>query len=122
LPQFEKNTRFYPFLKAVVGCRMGAQLGLVQGLPRASGSQDKENRIRTVSIRHPWSSPSKAVRIDMHGQEGLQNGPQLITDPEARCRWIIRRSLPFSFLGWLVAHTPILSLFEVIRIGFKQRY
>ena len=88
---------------------MGARLGLVQRLPLAAGSQDKENRIGTISIRCTWSSPSEAVRIDMDGQEGLQNTPQLIADLEARRRWIIRRLLPFSSPGWLIAHTSYFS-------------
>jgi len=109
LPQFEEDARFHPLLKAIVRRRMRAQLGLVQSLPLASSSQDKEDGICTVSIRHARSSTSKAVGIDMHWQEWLQDGPQLITDPESCGRWIIRRSLPFSFLGFLFAHTSYCS-------------
>lgn len=63
---------------------MRAQLGLVERLPLAAGSQDKEDCISTVSIRHPRSSTSKAVGIDMDGQQRLEDSPQFIGNARIR--------------------------------------
>jgi hypothetical protein len=71
----EKDIRFHPLLKAIMRGRMRTQLGLVQGLPVAAGSQDVEDRVDTVSIRHARSSSAKAMGVDMHGQQGLEHCP-----------------------------------------------
>ena len=77
---------------------MRAQLGLVESLPLAPGSQNKENRVGTVSIGYPWPSASKAMPIDMHGQQRLEDSPQFLGNAKSGRRLVIRRSLPFSFL------------------------
>jgi len=105
LPELEKDACFHPLLKSIVRRRMCAQLSLVQSLPLASGSQDKEDRIGTVSIRDARSPPSKAVSIDMHGQQWLEHCPQFIGNAKSCRRPVIRRSLPFSFLCFLLSHT-----------------
>jgi hypothetical protein len=57
---------------------MRAQLGLVERLPLAARSQNEEDRVGTVSIGHTWPSAAKAMRIDMHGQQRLEDCPQFI--------------------------------------------
>ncbi len=84
---------------------MRTQLGLVQGLPLASRSQHIEDRIRTASICNARSPASKAMRIDVDGQEWLQHGPQFVGDAISGGGPVIRRALPFSFLAFLFAHT-----------------
>jgi hypothetical protein len=64
---------------------MVAQLGLVQRSPLAPGPQDEEDGIGAGAIRHTRSSPTKAMGIDVDGQQRLEDGPQLIGNPEA-CR------------------------------------
>jgi hypothetical protein len=105
LPQLEEDARIHPLLKAIVRRRMRTQLRLIEGLPLASGAQDREDRVGTVSIGHARSSTSKAMRVHMQRQQRLQYCPQLIGNPESCRRTIIRRSLPFSFLGLLFVHT-----------------
>jgi hypothetical protein len=112
LPQFEEDSRFHPFLKAFVGCRMRTQLGLVESLPRASGSQHVEDGIGTVSIRHPWSSEAFAMRVDMCGQQRLEYGPRLIADLISGRRAVIWRPISPSFRRFLFAHA-----FPFSRVG-----
>jgi hypothetical protein len=109
LPELEEDACFHPLLKSIMCRRMCAQLSLVQSLPLASGSQDKEDRIGTVSIGHTWPSAAKAMRIDMHGQQRLEDCPQFIGNAKSRRRPVIRRSPPFSFLGFLFFHPSYCS-------------
>jgi hypothetical protein len=101
----EEDACLYPLLKAIVRRRMRAQLRLIQGLPLAPGSQDEEDRIGTVSIGHARSSPTKAMPIAMLGQQRLEYCPQFIGNAKSCRRSVIRRSLPFSFSGFLFSHT-----------------
>ncbi len=75
LPECEKDVCLHPFLEPIVRGRMGTQLGLVEGLPRASRSQDRKDRVGAISIRDAWSSTTEAMGIDMHRQQWLQHGP-----------------------------------------------
>src|SRR5437764_10382911 len=68
LPPLEEDSGLHPLLKAVMGRRVRTQLGLIEGLPLTPGTQDIENGISTVAIRHAWASSSKAMRIHMHRQ------------------------------------------------------
>jgi hypothetical protein len=54
---------------------MRAQFSLIQRLPLASGSQDKEDRIGAGSIRNTRSSTAKAMRLDMDWEQWMQDGP-----------------------------------------------
>src|SRR5260370_1145261 len=71
LPECEEDSRLHPLLKAIMGCRVRTQLGLIQGLPLATRSQHVEDGIGTVAIRHPWASSPKAMGIHMHRQQRL---------------------------------------------------
>jgi hypothetical protein len=75
LPELEEDTLIDPFLKAIMGRRMRTQLGLIQGLPLTPRSQHVKNGVSTGSIWHAWPSSTKAVRVHMHRQQGLQNLP-----------------------------------------------
>ncbi len=77
-PSLEKDACFHPLLKAIVRGRMRTQVGLVEGLPLASSSQNEEDGVGTVSIWHAWPSAAKAMRIDMRWQQRLEDCPQLI--------------------------------------------
>jgi hypothetical protein len=118
LPEFEEDSRSYPLLKAIMGRRMGTQLGLVERLPLASRSQDVENGIGAVTIRHPGAATAKAMRVDVDGQQRLQHRPQLIRDAEPRRSAIIWSPLSFSFLGFLSLHTSYFTPFS----GYSDRH
>jgi hypothetical protein len=109
LPQLEKDACFHLCLKPIVRCRMGTQLGLIKGLPLAGSSQHREDRVGTVPVCNARSPASKAMRIDVDGQEWLQHGPQFIGDAKPGGGPVIRRALPFSFLAFLFAHTSYSS-------------
>lgn len=66
---------------------MSAQLRLVQRPPLAAGPQDEANRIGTAPIRHARSSSAKAMGMDMDGQQGLEDSPQLIGNAASGCVW-----------------------------------
>ncbi len=120
LPECEEDSRLHPLLKAIMGCRVRTQLGLIQGLPLATRSQHVEDGIGTVAIRHPWASSPKAMGIHMHRQQRLQLRPQLIRDAKSRRRAIIRGplSFSFSFLGFLSVHTSYFTTFS----GYSDRH
>jgi hypothetical protein len=90
LPQLEKHPSFHPGLKSVMCCRMGTQLGLVEGVPLAAGPQDVENRIGTGSIRHSRSSSAKAMGVDVNGQQWLKDGPQRIRNAKSGRGAVVR--------------------------------
>jgi site-specific recombinase XerD len=117
LPEFEEDSRPHPLLKAIMGRRMRTQLGLVERLPLASRSQDVENGIGAVTIRHAGASTAKAMRVDVDGQQRLQHRPQLIRDAEPRRGAIIWGPLSFSFLGFLSLHTSYFTPFS----GYSDR-
>lgn len=96
---------------------MGTQLGVVERLPLASRAQDVENGIGAVTIRHPWASTAKAMRVDVDGQQRVQHCPQLIRDAEPRRGTIICGPLSFSFLGFLSLHTSYFTPFS----GYSDR-
>lgn len=81
------------------------ECALVERLPLATSSQHVEDRVGTVSISGAWSSASKAMGIDVDRQQRLQYRPQLVGDLKPCRGRIIRRPLPFSFLGFFFAHT-----------------
>src|SRR5258708_32084359 len=120
LPECEEDSRLHPLLKAIIGCRVRTQLGLIQGLPLATRSQHVEDGIGTVAIRHPWASSPKAMGIHMHRQQRLQLRPQLIRDAKSRRRAIIRGPLSFSFSfpGFLSVHTSYFTTFS----GYSDRH
>jgi hypothetical protein len=96
---------------------MRTQLGLIQRLPLAARAQDVEDRICTAPIRDTWSSTSKAVRVHMLWQQGVQQRPQLIADAKPRRGAIIRGPLSFSFLGFLSVHPSYFTMFS----GYSDR-
>ena len=51
---------------------------LVQGFPLATRAQYIENPIGTLPVGYLRTPPAKAVGIDMHRGEGLQDSPQFI--------------------------------------------
>src|SRR6266699_686851 len=104
LPQLEEDSGLHPLLKAVMGRRMRAQLGLIQGLPLTASAQHIENSIGTVAIGHAGASSPKAMRIHMHWQQWLQHRPQLIRNAKACRGAIIRGSFSFPVLGFLLLH------------------
>jgi hypothetical protein len=95
----------HPLLKAIMGRRVCTQLGLIQCLPLAAGSQHVENRVCTLSIGHAGASPAKAMRIDVDREQRLQYRPQLIGDLKPCRGGVIRRPLPFSLLDCLFVHS-----------------
>lgn len=56
------------------------------------------------TIRHAWSSPTKAMGIHMNGQERVPDRPSIIRNTQSGGRAVIRRSLPLSLLGFLFPH------------------
>src|SRR5690349_1280137 len=45
LPQLQEDASLHPLLKAVMCGRMRTEIGLIESLPLAAGSQDVENRV-----------------------------------------------------------------------------
>jgi hypothetical protein len=71
LPEFQEHLSFDPFLEAVMGGGLGAQLGLVQGFPLAAGAQDVEDGVGAAAVWHAGASSPEAVRIHMLGEQGF---------------------------------------------------
>jgi len=105
----EEDSCFHPLLKAIMRRRVRAQLCLIEVLRLEYRSQDAEDGVCTISIGHSRSSTAKAMGIHLHRQQWLEHCPQFIGNSKSRRRPIIRYSLPFSFLGFLFAHTPYCS-------------
>lgn len=59
-----------------MGGGLGAQLGLVQGLPLGTGSQYIEDGISTRSVWNPWPTTTKAMGVYPNGKQRLQFGPK----------------------------------------------
>jgi hypothetical protein len=105
LPKMQEHIRLHPFLKAIMRGGTSTQIGRIQGLPLTTSAQHKKDGIRTAAISNTRSASTKAVRIRMRRQQGLQDLPQLVRDAESRGRAIIRRALAFA-LGWyFLSHT-----------------
>jgi hypothetical protein len=85
--------------------RMGTQLGVIQRLPLAAGPQDVEDRIGTTPIRHTRSPAPKAMRIDVDGQQRLQDRPQRIGNTETGRSVIIGDTWSTAFLRFCFVHT-----------------
>jgi hypothetical protein len=75
LPQFEEHSGLNPLPVAVVPCRTGTQVGLVERFPLATGSQDVKNAVGTFSIRDTRASTPESVRIHVNRQQRLQDIP-----------------------------------------------
>ena len=104
LPELEEHVCFYPRLKPIVRRRMRTELGLVEGLPRASGSQHVKDGVGTAAIGNTGASPAKAMRVDLGGKEWLQNRPQFIRSLKSCRGMVIGRSRSSWFLGFLFVH------------------
>lgn len=96
-PERQKDARLNPLLKPNMGRRFRAQVGLIQRLPLAAGSQHIEDRIRAGAIRHAWSSASKPMGIHMDWQQRFKNRPQLIGDSKSGRGRVVRGSFPRPF-------------------------
>jgi hypothetical protein len=68
----QEDSCFHPLLKPIVRGRMRTQLGLIKGLPLASGSQDIKDRVRTAAIRDTGSS-AKTMGVDRDWKPWLQD-------------------------------------------------
>src|SRR5260370_11992517 len=84
---------------------MRTQLGLVEGLPLASGSQDIKDRVCTAAIRDTGSSAAKTMGVDRDWKPWLQDCPQFIGNPKCCRRPVIWRPLTTSFLRFFFTHT-----------------
>jgi len=69
LPEVEEESGLHLFLKALMGCGVRTQLGLLQGLPLTARAQDRDNGIRTVAIGRPRASSPKAMRVHLYRQQ-----------------------------------------------------
>jgi hypothetical protein len=96
-PQLQKRSCFDPFLITVMGSRVGTQFGLVQRLPLTARSQHIEDRVCTLSVWDTRASTAKPVRVEMNRQARLLVGPQIIGNPIAGGRFVIRTSGTSSF-------------------------
>jgi hypothetical protein len=123
LPQREENPSFHPGLKPIMRHRLRAQFRLVQGTKLSAGPQDEEDRIGTGAIWHARASSPKAMGIDMHWEQRLEHGPQLIGDTESGRGAVIGRARSFSRLVVLFIHASYCSrLFgQAVSLPFNQQ-
>ena len=64
-PEFLEDTRLGPHLKPVVGGAAGANVGLIQSVPRAAGTQDKENGVHGGAVVSTRPTTAELVFMDM---------------------------------------------------------
>jgi hypothetical protein len=80
LPQRQEDAGLDPLLEAVVGGGAGAELGGIQGLPLAAGTQHEEDGVQAHPIGGAWPSAAEAVGVHVAGEVHLELGPQVIRD------------------------------------------
>jgi len=85
---------------------VGAQLGLIQGLPLAAGAQDRADGVGAGAIRDARPPAAEPMPVDVGRQQRPQDGPQVVTDPKARRRAVIRRPRALAGLAFLLIHAP----------------
>ena len=87
-------------LEAVVRRGAWAEARRRKRVPLAAGSQDKEDAIRALTIRHAGPPATEAVGVRMRSQERLHQGPKLIADDElsARALGCVWRGAPGAWL------------------------
>ena len=76
LPQLQKYAGLDPRLIAIMGCRVGTELGLIQRLPLTAGAQHIEDGVGTQALRDSGTATAESVRVDVDWQQGLQDVPQ----------------------------------------------
>jgi hypothetical protein len=80
LPQLLKHAGLHPFLKAVMGRAAGADPRGIQCVPLTAGSRDEPNRVHALAVVGTGATTAQAVRIHVYGQQGLNLGPQFVSD------------------------------------------
>lgn len=80
LPEIPEDAGLDPLLEAVVGGGSGAELGGVQSLPLAAGSQDEEDGLQADAVGLTGSAPAEAVGVFMFGQQRGDGLPQILGD------------------------------------------
>lgn len=79
-PEILEDAGLDPFLKAVVGGGSRAELGGVQGLPLAAGTQHEEDGLHADAVGLAWPTATEAVGVFMFGQQGSDGLPKIIGD------------------------------------------
>jgi hypothetical protein len=69
-----------PLLKAVMGGGSGAELGGVQRLPLATGTQDEEDGLHADAVGLSGSSAAEAMGVWVFGEQGSDGLPEIIGD------------------------------------------
>jgi hypothetical protein len=80
LPQFLKDARLDPLLKAVMGRGTGAELGGVQGLPLAAGAQHEKDGLHAEAVGRARPAAAEAVSVFVFGEQGGDGLPQIVGD------------------------------------------
>jgi len=80
LPQRLEDTLFHPELEAVVGGGAGAEAGGVEGLPLATGAQDKEDGFHADAVGSRGLAAAEGVRVDTRRDEQGHGFPEVVTD------------------------------------------
>src|SRR5215210_4589595 len=106
VPEFLKNARLNPFLKAVMGGGFGTQVRVLEGFPLTTRAEHIENGIGAATVGDAGPTAPKAVGVEPHRDERLQHSPEGIGNAEAGGRPVVGRTRT-SALGWygLFTHT-----------------
>jgi hypothetical protein len=104
-PLLEEDVGGDPLLKAVVGSRLGTQLGLFEGVPLSAGAQNIKDRVSAAAIGRAWSAAAKAIDIGMHRQKRLQDPPERSRDAKAGGGLVIGRTRTGALGCLLFTHT-----------------
>jgi hypothetical protein len=90
LPELAKDAGLHPLREAIVRGGLGTQLGFHQRRPLPPSPQHGENGIRAAAVRNAGAATTKPMGVHSLGEQRRYHRPQLIGDPEARCRRVVR--------------------------------
>jgi hypothetical protein len=96
-----------------MGGGAATQVRGVQRAPLTARAQDIKDSIGALPIRDPRPPAPKAMAVDMHWQQGLEDRPQCIRDPVAGRNFIHRRPGPLPFLCSCRCHILECTLTEL---------
>jgi hypothetical protein len=80
LPQRQEDTLLHPELEAVVGGGAGAEAGGVEGLPLATGAQDKEDGFHADAVGSGGFAAAEGMGVDPWRDEHGHGFPEVVAD------------------------------------------